>query len=177
MDSEQETTSWICVAAIATAHGVRGALKLRCFTEDPRDVAAYGPLFDRQGRRLFDIEIIGSAKDGVIAKATGINDREAAEALRGTELFVPRTALPEPEDGEFYYQDLQGLVVVNATAERIGIVKQVVNYGAGDLLEIASDTGETIIMPFDQETVPAVDLAKGQITVIPPNEIVVEPEA
>lgn len=176
MDSEQETMSWICVAAIATAHGVRGALKLRCFTENPDDVAAYGPLFDRQGRRLFDISIIGSAKDGVIAKATGIDDREAAEALRGTELFVPRTALPEPEDGEFYYQDLQSLVVVNASAKRIGIVKQVVNYGAGDLLEIASDTGETIIMPFDQETVPAVDLAKGQVTVIPPNEIVVEPE-
>lgn len=174
MNPEFEETAWVCVAAIATAHGVRGALKLRCFTEQPEDVVAYGPLFDRQGRRLFKIAVVGSAKGGVIAKVDGVDDREAAEALRGTELFVPRSALPPPGDDEFYYQDLKGLVAVNCDAERIGVVKQVANHGAGDLIEIAGDDGETLIFAFDKATVSAIDLAKRQLTITPPHEIVVE---
>ncbi len=177
MNAQQQENTWICVAAIATAHGVRGALRLRCFTEQPEDVASYGPLFDRQGRRLFDITIVGSAKGGVIVKADGVDDRNAAEALRGTELFVPRSALPEPDDDEFYYQDLEGLVAVDDKGQRIGIVKRVVNHGAGDLIEIASDDRDLLMFPFDKATVPDVDLAAKQLTITPRQEIVVETEA
>jgi 16S rRNA processing protein RimM len=176
MGREHTETAWICVAAVATAHGVHGALRLRCFTEQPDDVAAYGPLFDRRGQRLFEITIIGHAKGGVIVRASGIDDREAAEALRGAELFVPRSALPDPADDEFYYQDLEGLVALNTEANRIGVVKQVVNHGAGDLIEIAGDDGGSLIFPFDKRTVPTVDLAGRTLTVAPPNEIVAEPE-
>lgn len=176
MRVDQDRTSWVCVAAVATAHGVRGALKLRCFTEHPEDVAAYGPLFDRQGRHLFEIAIVGHAKDGVIAKAAGIDDRDAAEALRGTELFVPRSALPDPDEDEFYYEDLQGLIAVSVDGDRIGIVKQVANFGAGDLIEITGDDGVAHFFPFDKATVPTVDLAKGLLAIEPRNEIVVEPE-
>ncbi len=164
------------MAAVATVHGVRGALKLRCFTDRPEDIAAYGPLFDREGRRLFEITIIGSAKGGVIAKAAGIHDRESAEALRGMELFVPRSALPEPDDDEFYYEDLQGLIAVDLEGKQIGMVKQVVNHGAGDLIEIAGDKGDMLIFPFDKKTVPAIDLAKRQLTVAPPHEVVAKSE-
>lgn len=176
MNAELDEKAWVCVAAVATAHGICGALKLRCFTEHPEDVASYGPLFDRRGRRLFELSIVGSAKGGVIAKAAGIDDREAAEALRGTELFVPRSALPEPDDDEFYYQDLEGLVAVDGDANRIGIVKRVVNHGAGDLIEIAADDDGTLIFPFDKATVPNIDLAAKQLTITPRREIIVEPE-
>lgn len=176
MGADQDKTSWVCVAVVATAHGIRGALKLRCFTEQPDDVAAYGPLFDKRGQRLFDITIVGRAKGGVIAKAEGVHDRNAADMLRGTELFVPRAALPDPDDDEFYYEDLEGLVAISREAHRIGIVKHVANYGAGDLIEITDDQGVSRFFPFDKATVPVVDLAKGQLTIEPRNELVVEPE-
>src|SRR3712207_3290807 len=96
------------VASVATAHGVRGALKLRCYTEEPESVAAYGPVFDAKGRELFRLAVIGRTKGGVIAKAEGIEDRDAAEALRGLDLYVPRDCLPEPEEDEFYVSDLVG---------------------------------------------------------------------
>ena len=176
MTVDQDKAPWICVAAVATAHGVRGALRLRCFTEKPEDVAAYGPLFDQEGHRLFELTILGRAKDGVIAKADGIDDRDAAEALRGTELFVPRSALPDPGDDEFYYEDLQGLTAVSVDANPIGIVKQVANYGAGDLIEVTGDDGASRFFPFDKATVLSVDLAKGQLIIEPRFELVVEPE-
>ncbi len=175
MSSEQET--WVCVAAVATAHGVRGALKLRCFTERPEDVAAYGPLFDNRGRRLFNLSIVGPTKGGVIAKADGIEDREAAEALRGTELFVPRSALPETDDDEFYYSDLEGLDVIDADGARLGVVKRVVNHGAGDLIEVVDEQGQLQILPFDKTTVPVIDLDNRRLQVAPRPEVVVEGEA
>ena len=175
MNSEKET--WICVAAVATAHGVRGALKLRCFTERPEDVAAYGPLFDQQGRRLFSLTIVSVAKDGAIAKAEGIDDRNAAEALRGTELFIPRSALPEPNEDEFYYSDLEGLDVVDAEGAHLGTVRQVVNHGAGDLIEMQNDQGQLQIFPFDKATVPIIDLDNRRLQVVPRPEVLVESEA
>lgn len=163
----------MCVAAVAAAHGIKGALKLKCFTERPEDVAAYGPLFDRDGKRLFALTVIGPVKGGVIAKADGIDDRNAAEVLRGTELFVSRDALPATDDDEFYIHDLEGLDVFQG-GDRLGVVKQVVNHGAGDLLEIADDRGRLHILPFDKESVPIVDLENGRLEVAPRPEIVAE---
>lgn len=175
MESVQENL--ICVAVVATAHGVRGALKLRCFTERPEDVAAYGALFDRHGHRLFNLTIVSAAKGGAIAKADGIDDREAAEALRGVELFIPRSALPEPNEDEFYYSDLEGLDVVDTDGVRLGVVKQVVNHGAGDLIEMQNDQGELQIFPFDKATVPVIDLDNRRLQVAPRPEVLVETEA
>lgn len=175
MSSEQET--WICVAVVATAHGIRGALKLRCFTERPEDVAAYGPLFDHQGRRLFSLTIVSAAKGGAIAQAEGINDRNAAEALRGVELYIPRSALPEPDEDEFYYSDLEGLDVIDADGAHLGVVRQIVNHGAGDLIEMQNDQGHLQIFPFDKATVPLIDLNNRRIQVVPRPEVLVESEA
>ncbi|MEZ5931169.1 MAG: ribosome maturation factor RimM, partial [Alphaproteobacteria bacterium] len=169
--------TWVCVAAVATAHGIRGALKLRCFTERPEDVAAYGPVYDARGRRLFDLTVVGPAKGGVIANAEGIGDRTAAEALRGTELYVPRSALPDPENDEFYYSDLEGLDAFRRDGTRLGSVKRVVNHGAGDLIEIADSKGALHIVPFDKASVPLIDLENHRIEVAPRPEVVVEGEA
>ena len=165
---------WVCVAVVATAHGLRGMLKLRCFTERPEDVAAYGPVFDRNGRRLFELEVIGPAPAGVLARAHGIEDRDAAEALRGAELFVPRAALPELASDEFYHSDLEGMEALRPDGSRFGVVQGVANFGAGDLIEVVADSGRQISLPFTREIVPSIDLERGWLVVEPPEELVTE---
>jgi 16S rRNA processing protein RimM len=164
---------WVCVAQVASTHGLRGLLKLRCFTERPQDVAAYGPVFDRNGRR-FELEVIGPAPGGVLARAQGIEDRNAAEALRGTELFVPRSALPELAPEEFYYSDLEGMEALRADGSRFGVVHGVANFGAGDLIEVLADDGQRISLPFTRESVPSIDLERRRLVVQPPDELVAE---
>jgi 16S rRNA processing protein RimM len=167
----------VCVAVIAAAHGLRGALRLRCFTADPASVAAYGPVCDRSGRELFALKVIGAARDGVIARATGVGTREAAERLRGTELFVPRARLPAPAADEFYHVDLIGLEAVDGAGRHLGRVVAVANHGAGDVLEIAPERGETLLVPFTRAAVPEIDLAQGRIVVEPPVELVAREDA
>jgi 16S rRNA processing protein RimM len=160
----------VCIAAVAAPHGVRGALRLRCFTADPASVAAYGPLHDRDGKELFAVRVIGRAKDGVIVAAAGITSRDQAEALRGRELYIPRAALPEPGEDEFYYTDLIGLAAVDPQGRPLGKVSAVANHGAGDVIEIARPDGPSLLVPFTRAVVPQVDLAGGRIVVAPPVE-------
>jgi 16S rRNA processing protein RimM len=162
---------WVCVAVVAAAHGLRGVLKLRCFTERPEDVAVYGPLFDRNTRRLFELQVIGPAPGGVLARAEGIEERNAAEALRGTELFVPRSALPELGPDEFYYSDLEGMEALRTDGSHFGVVHGVDNFGAGDLIEVVADDGRRLSLPFTRRTVPSIDLARRSLVVEPPEEL------
>ena len=164
----------MCVAAVAGAHGLGGALRLRCFTERPEDVAAYGPVFAGNGERLFQLEVIGAARGGVLARAEGIADRDAAEALRGLELFVPRSALPEPAPDEFYYCDLEGMDALRPDGSRLGVVHAVDNFGGGDLIEIRTDDGRSISLPFTRDAVPTIDLAARRLVVEPPAEVIAE---
>jgi 16S rRNA processing protein RimM len=165
---------WVCVAVVAAAHGLRGALKLRCFTEQPEDVAAYGPVFDRDGNRLFELQVIGPAPGGVLARADGIKDRNAAEALRGIELFVPRSALPPLPPDEFYYSDLEGMEVLRPDGSRLGVVQSVDNFGAGDVIEVLVEDGRRLSVPFTRETVPSIDLEGHRLVIEVPDEIVAE---
>jgi 16S rRNA processing protein RimM len=159
----------VCVAHIGAAHGLKGEVRLYSFTEEPEAFARYGPLQTADGARRFDIEKLRAAKDHFIAKLSGIDDRNAAEALRDVELYVPRTRLPEPEDAEtFYHADLIGLSVVGRTGEALGSVVALHNFGAGDLLEIALKDGSTVLLPFTETAVPIVDVAGGRIVVAPP---------
>jgi 16S rRNA processing protein RimM len=170
MGERRRDRDWVCVAVVAGAHGLRGAFRLRCFTERPEDVAAYGPVFLEGSERSFALEVIGGARSGVLARAGGIDDRDAAEALRGTELFVPRAALPEPAPEEFYYSDLEGMEALRPDGSRIGVVESVDNFGAGDLIEVAADDGQRISLPFTRETVPVIDLERRRLVVQPPEE-------
>jgi 16S rRNA processing protein RimM len=175
MVERREASDWVCVAKVVGAHGLRGALKLRCYTERPADVAAYGPLYDERGERRLELRVLRATPAGVVAAAANINDRNAAEALRGTLLFVPRPALPEPGPDEFYHSDLEGLSVERSDGTRLGTVRGLENFGAGDLIEIAGDDGRVLTLPFDRRTVPVVDLARRRLVVEPPAELVVEP--
>ena len=171
MGDRRRASKWVCVAKVVAAHGVRGALKLRCFTERPEDVTAYGPLHDQRERPV-DLKVIGQTRGGVLATIRGIEDRAAAEALRGAELFVPREALPEPGPDEFYHSDLEGLRVERADGTRLGTVRSLENFGAGDLIEVADDAGRVLTLPFDRQTVPVIDLEGRRLVVDPPPELI-----
>lgn len=171
----------VCLAAVAGAHGVRGLVKLKTFTEVPGDALAYGPLEDEAGSRRFEIALKGSAGgkagDLLLVEISGVEDRTAAEALRGTRLFVARDALPEiVEEETFYHADLVGLVAVELDGRERGRVAAVHNFGAGDLLEIQPERGGSFLLPFTKAAVPGVDLAAGRLTIAPPAEIEARPE-
>lgn len=156
----------VLLGVVAGAHGVRGAVRITTFTDRAEDVAAYGPLSDAAGARRFSILSVRTAKGGVVAQFAGIDDRDAAEALKGTELYVPRSALPEPEAESWYRADLVGLAVEDRAGRSLGRVAGVHNYGAGDLLEIAfAGRRRTELVPFTKSFVPAVEPAGGRIVV------------
>lgn len=161
-------TPMVCVAEVATAHGVRGAVKLRCFTEDPESAASYGLLCDADGEPLFRATFLHRVKGGIVARLSGIDDRDAAEALRGTLLYVPRHKLPRPDEDEFYHDDLVGLAAVDRDGKAAGRVVAVHNFGAGDLIELRSPEGESVMVPFTRDAVPEVDLAARRVVVDPP---------
>ena len=162
----------IRVARIGAAHGVRGEVKLWSFTQDPAAVADYGPLETQDGR-LVAIESLRAAKDHFVARLAGVNDREAAEALRNVELFIARDVLPPIEEADtFYYADLVGLSAVTAEGAKLGTVSAVHNFGAGDIIEIVPDAGGApLMLSFTETAVPKVDLQARLIVVVPPPEI------
>lgn len=161
----------ICVARIGAAHGVRGAVKLWTFTEDPLAVQSYGPLMTKDGARQFEISSVREAKDHLVATFKGVVDRNDAEKLNGIELYVPREKLPATDDGEYYHADLIGLAAVNAADEPLGRVVAIHNFGAGDIIEIAPPTGMTLLLPFTNAVVPTVDIAGGRVVIELPQEI------
>lgn len=166
-------TARVCVARIGAAHGVRGEVKLWPFTEQPLAVADYGPLETEDGTRTFTIEAVRAASDHLVARLAGVNDRDAAQALTNTDLYVPRDRLPPIEDDDtFYHSDLVGLDVVTADGAQVGTVRALHNFGAGDIIEIMPfGSGEPLMLPFNATTVPSIDLETKLIVVVPPAEI------
>ena len=161
----------ICVARIGAAHGVRGAVKLWTFTEDPLAVQRYGPLSTKDGARQFEVTHAREAKDHLVATLKGIATREDAERLNGVELYVARDQLPETDEDEYYHADLIGLAAVTAEDAPIGRVIAIHNFGAGDIIEIAPSHGSTMLLPFTNAVVPTVDLAGGRVVIELPEEV------
>jgi 16S rRNA processing protein RimM len=163
--------SKICVARIGAAHGVRGAVKLWTFTEDPLAVKAYGPLVTKDGARQFEVTHAREAKGHLVATLKGIGTREEAERLNGVELYIARDKLPATDENEYYHADLIGLAAVTPANEPLGRVIAIHNFGAGDLIEIAPPQGATLLLPFTNAVVPSVDLEGGRVIVELPDEI------
>ena len=166
----------VCIAVITGAHGVRGQVRVKSFTEEPDGVLAYGPVTDGTGARQFRLQRTGAARGQMLARIDGVTDRNAAEALRGVELYVDRDRLPPPEEEEFYYADLIGLKAVDAAGNEFGSVRAMQNFGAGDLIEIAVAGGRVELYPFTRAIVPVIDLEAGSVVVVPPAEILVRPD-
>jgi 16S rRNA processing protein RimM len=157
----------ILLGRIAGAHGLKGEVLVHAFTAAPEDIAAYGALEDASAERTLAVRVVRIGEKGVIARIEGVEDRTAAEALKGTELWLARERLPPPEAGEFYHADLIGLAAFAPDGTPVGTVVAVQNYGAGDLIEIRlAGSRRTELVPFTDAFVPEVDVAGGRVVVV-----------
>lgn len=158
----------ICLGAFAGAHGVKGEAKVKCFTEAPENIAAYGPVTTEDGKRRFTLKVIRMLKtDLALVRAPEIESREDAKALAGTRLYIERSALPEPDEDEFYFEDLVGLEAFAEDGAPAGRVSAVHNFGAGDVLELEDVPGRKggAMIAFTRKNVPEIDIAAGRLTI------------
>lgn len=163
----------VCVGAVAGAHGVRGDVRIKSFTNRPEDIAVYGPVENERGDRNFVLTLHGRARGLLIGSIEGIDGRDDAEALRGERLYVDRARLPEPEEeGEFYHADLLGLSALDGAGNRRGEVAAILPAGDAAVLEVDPGGGEeTILVPFTREHVPEIDIPGGRIVIDPPEDL------
>lgn len=165
----------VCVGAISGSFGVRGEVRLKSFCSEPADVGSYGPLSTEDGRTTYDIQLTRPVKSGYAAQLTGVTDKEAADALRGTRLYAPRSVLPNLPDDEYYHADLEGLTALDTGGAEIGKVASVANHGAGDILEIKGPgLGNGLLIPFTLAAVPTVDLTAGRVIIDMPEGLLAD---
>ena len=172
--SDDGAENWVCLAVIGAPKGVKGALKITCFSEEPDNVVAYGPLSVGPGERTLTLRLLERLKNNQIVVAIeGVEDRDAAATLTGTRLYLRRGDLPEPEDDdEFYFHDLIGLAVQHVDGHPLGAITAVHDHGAGAFLEVLpAGASKTVIIPFTRDAVPVVDLEHGKLVADPPAEL------
>jgi len=158
----------LLMGLVLGAHGIKGAIRVLSYAATPENIASYGPLEDESGSRMFSLTVVGAARGAVLAEVEGIGDRDAAMALKGTKLYVKRSALPALEQGEFYWDDLVGLRAELKDGMAIGEVVAVHNYGGGPSLEVKRDGMASLVVPFTNRAVPVVDLEMGKLVIDPP---------
>ena len=159
----------IVVGSIAGAFGVHGEVRLKSFCAEPEAIADYAPLHTEDGRSFALVVLTGRTKGGLTARLDGVVTKEEADALRGTRLLAAREVMPRLPDDEYYYADLVGLTVSDTGGRDLGTVGNVMDHGAGELLEVTlKGGGEPVLVPFTRAIVPNVDLAAGRIVIDPP---------
>ena len=152
------------------ASGLKGAVKAKIFTASPEALTRYGALKDGKGRE-FSITAFRAGKPGeAVISFAGIANRDAAEALKGTELFIDREALPATADEEFYHADLIGLEAQDSESRVLGRIAALHNFGAGDIIEILRPDGDSVLLAFTRETVPTIDIPGGRVVVAVPED-------
>jgi 16S rRNA processing protein RimM len=159
----------VCLGVVTAPHGVKGMVRVKSFTAEPEALARYGPIENEAGERVA-LHVTGMAKGVLLVAVDGVGDRDGAERLKGTRLYLPRDALPPPEDEEYYHADLLGLAAALGDGTELGKVEAIHDYGAGATLEIARISGAPILVPFTRASVPVVDLEARRIVVAPPEE-------
>ena len=165
----------VVIAEIGAPHGVRGEVRVKAHTADPLAIAGYGPLHDSRGT-IFRIKSLRHLKDDMLVVSfEGLTDRTTAEKLNRTKLHVDRSALPPPDEDEFYHADLIGLAVETTAGEAIGTVVAVVNFGADDLLDVKRPGRASVYVPFTRAIVPTLDFASGKAVIEPPEGLLDEP--
>ena len=163
-----QPTRRLCIGIVTGPHGVRGALRIKSFTDVPEDIARYGPVEDEAGRRRFDLSLCGAAKGVLIARLSDVEDRDQAEALRGLRLYLPRAVLPQTGPEEYYHADLIGLQVVLGDGTPVGRVRAIYDFGAGDTLELARPDAPSVMVPFTRAIVTVVEPERGRLVLEPP---------
>ena len=168
-------TDRVCVGVVVGAHGIKGAVRVKSFTEDPADLVGFGPVEDEAGRHKYQLTMLGESKGLILVRMAGVADRNAAEALKGVKLWVPKAALPQPEEEEYFYSDLIGMRAERADGAEMGRVKGVFDFGGGVIIEIEGPGG-AVMLPFTRAVVPLVDVAGKRLVIEPPDEVEVRLE-
>lgn len=168
--SSHNSSALVLVGRFGRPHGVRGEVRLQSFTEDPSAIAGYSPFANADGSRLFALDSCRPQGDFFVAGVKGISDRTGAESLTNIELYVPRDRLAAPDEDEYFLADLVGCAAVTADGTLYGTVTGVANYGAGDILDIRLESGDSTMLPFRKVFVPEVDIRARRIVVVPPVE-------
>ena len=162
----------VLVGVFGAPQGVRGEIRVKSYTGEAKAIGAYGPLTDARGANVFAFERLRALKDDMlVVKVKGVETRHAAAGLTGIELFVRRSRLPPPRAEEFYWDDLVGLEAATREGEPIGRVVSLRNFGAGDIIEIATAAGDLLLLPFTKAVAPEIDLEAGRIVIDPPAEV------
>ncbi len=159
----------ILIGEITTAHGIKGYVKVRGYVED-ETLLEHASVCDQGGKKI-SIKLKNALKGDWVAEVKGITDRNAAELLRGTKLYIDRDIMPDTDDGEFYVEDLKDMKVVDKDGKEIGVILSVENFGASDLLDIKPASGPSFYLPFTDDTVLDVDFDSGVITAELPKNI------
>jgi 16S rRNA processing protein RimM len=160
----------VCIGVVVGSFGVRGDVRVKSFCANPEDIETYSPLLSEDGQKSYPITLNGAVKHGFSARLGDVATKEQADAMHGVRLFTTRDRLPSLPDDEYYYTDLIGLKVLDTGGAEIGLVKDVLNHGAGDLLEVHGPALKaSVLLPFTLASVPTVDLAAGRIIVDPPD--------
>lgn len=160
----------ILLGVFGAAHGLKGEVRLKSYTEEPLAIANYGPLKTKTGR-LIKLSSLRQQKDMLVVRVEGVNDRTGAEQLVNLQLFAEREALGAPGDeDEFFHADLIGLAARDEAGALIGTVTGMFDFGAGDIVEVTPDGGKPLLLPFTKAVVPAVDIKAGHILVVLPRE-------
>ena len=154
------------IGAIAAAHGVRGAFKVKAFCDDPMALTSYGAVTLEDGRQL-SIKAHSHAKGFVLCSAKEVTSRNEADSLRGALLFVARQAMPELQGDEFYHADLVGYQLVARDSDKqdserqdgteIGPIIGIYDFGAGTVLEIKRHGKKAVMVPFGDSYHPDID--------------------
>ena len=166
----------ICIGVITSVNGVKGLVKIRSFTEQPEDIASFGKLFDDQ-QREYQLSIATLKRDHVIAGIKGVNSRNEAEKLRNVKLYIKRSNLPSSTSNEFYLADLIGMNATFKDGTKFGTVKNLLNFGAGDIIEICDlNTEKMIYYPFTKQFVLEVNTKKNQLVLEPLEELIAAAE-
>lgn len=158
----------ICVGQFAGAHGVRGLVRLRSFTEDPEAIFGYAPLLDETGKRAFKMTPKSTIRDMFLVNVDGVKDKEAADSLRGDKIYIPHELLPQTRKGEYYEADLIGLRAVDESGKEYGKVRGVFDHGGGPFLEIGASSKDSFMLPFRDAFVPKIDLEEGVLAITAP---------
>ena len=166
----------ICVGIVTGAQGVKGAVRIKSFTEVPEDIASYGPVEDEAGGRSFELRLVGPAKGVVIAHVSGVENRDQAETMRGLHLYLPRSAFPQTKPDEYYHADLIGLEAVLEDGTPVGRIRAIHDFGAGDTLELVRPDAPPIMIPFTRAVVPVVEPAAQRLVLNPPPGLLDEGE-
>jgi 16S rRNA processing protein RimM len=152
------------------AQGLKGEVKAKIFTATPDALPRYGVLHTKDGRKLTITAFRPSKEGEAVIAFEGINSRDAAQALKGVQLFVARDALPATEEDEFYHADLVGLDARDSEGRSLGKVAAIHNFGASDVIELTRADGDSVHLAFTRETVPHIHIAEGYIVVAVPED-------